>query len=470
MGSETIGAGPTRERARRSCTLLPGSCQPQSPSPPFSCCADVKRYDRQIRLWGLDTQRGLLGTRILLLRATGLCNEAAKNLVLAGVGHVSIQDPGIVSADDLASGAVFSMRKTDVGRNRAEAMVEHLQPLNPSVDMAAVTQPLALLSDDFLCQFQYIISTHGIEGVHEVGECVTRLSSGTAATADVSRKRPGDATGDADGAGAKGSNGAHVLVPMRKAEQLPKLLAAGAPGMFGFCALDLLHHQHTVVTKRVTDSKAGEAGAAPAPLRYQVAYPTIADAFGVAWSSLQPRSPRLYCALQLLLAAKVRRPPPRVLGNSHGRSRSAVALRRVNSASELKRVGCKRPFGACGACSPPSSPNLPPNTLPVSQSPDEVEALRLAKLAEAGLNETFVTPALSAEFVAKVSHASRGLCPCPHLVSRQGDSSCCSSARVQQHTRRERHGASAGLGSASTGRGVGVSGGSFGLRVGAQWR
>mmetsp|Transcript_6954 Transcript_6954/g.22819 ORF Transcript_6954/g.22819 Transcript_6954/m.22819 type:complete len:383 (-) Transcript_6954:453-1601(-) len=310
---------------------------------------DVKRYDRQIRLWGLDTQRGLLGTRILLLRATGLCNEAAKNLVLAGVGHVSIQDPGIVSADDLASGAVFSMRKTDVGRNRAEAMVEHLQPLNPSVDMAAVTQPLALLSDDFLCQFQYIISTHGIEGVHEVGECVTRLSSGTAARADVSRKRPRDATGDADGAGAKGSNGAHVLVPTRKAEQLPKLLAAGAPGMFGFCALDLLHHQHTVVTKRVTDAKAGEAGAAPAPLRYQVAYPTIADAFGVAWSSLQPRSPRLYCALQLLLAAK---------------------------------------------------------------SPDEVEALRLAKLAEAGLNETFVTPALSAEFVAKVGkNASTELAP-----------------------------------------------------------
>jgi ubiquitin-like 1-activating enzyme E1 A len=271
---------------------------------PCACCADVKRYDRQIRLWGLDTQRGLLGTRILLLRATGLCNEAAKNLVLAGVGHVSIQDSGIITADDLASGAVFSMRKTDIGRNKAEAMVEHLQPLNPSVDMAAVTQPLESLTDDFRRQFQYIIGTHGVEGVHEVGQCVTRLSTEAAATADGSRKRPREATGDDPE--AKGSNGAHVLVPMRKTEPLPKMLAAGAPGMFGFLALDLLHQQHTVVTKLMTKATAGVP--APVSSRYQVAYPTIADAFGVAWNSLQPRSPPLYCALQLLLSAKVRGP------------------------------------------------------------------------------------------------------------------------------------------------------------------
>lgn len=117
----------------------------------------MKRYDRQIRLWGLDTQRGLLGTRILLLRATGLCNEVAKNLVLAGLGHVSIQDPGTVSADDLAAGGVFSLCIADVGRNKAEAMVEHLQALNPSVSMAAVTQPLSALTDDFLRGFHYII-------------------------------------------------------------------------------------------------------------------------------------------------------------------------------------------------------------------------------------------------------------------------------------------------------------------------
>ena len=60
--------------------------------------SDVKRYDRQIRLWGLETQRGLLGTRILLLEFTGTCNEILKNLVLAGVGHICIQDAADVAA------------------------------------------------------------------------------------------------------------------------------------------------------------------------------------------------------------------------------------------------------------------------------------------------------------------------------------------------------------------------------------
>jgi hypothetical protein len=39
------------------------------------------------------------------------------------------------------------------------------------------------------------------------------------------------------------------------------------------------------------------------------------------------------------------------------------------------------------------------------QTPGEVEALRASKLAEAGLSETFLTPPLSAEFVAKASRA-----------------------------------------------------------------
>ena len=52
---------------------------------------DMKRYDRQIRLWGVETQAGLNGARVLMLHATGLCNEIAKNLVLAGVGHVTVR-------------------------------------------------------------------------------------------------------------------------------------------------------------------------------------------------------------------------------------------------------------------------------------------------------------------------------------------------------------------------------------------
>ena len=92
---------------------------------------DVKRYDRQIRLWGLDTQRGLLGARILLLEFTGTGNEILKNLVLAGVGHVCIQDAATISAADVEAGGIFSLSAAQIGMNRAEAAVQQLQPMNP---------------------------------------------------------------------------------------------------------------------------------------------------------------------------------------------------------------------------------------------------------------------------------------------------------------------------------------------------
>ena len=126
---------------------------------------DIKRYDRQIRLWGLETQTGLHGARILLLRATGLCNEIAKNLVLAGVGHVSIHDAGVVQQQDIDTGAVFYFSKADIGRGRAEVLAEGLRALNPSVDISVLTEELRDLGADGLRRFSYIIGTHGAGAV-----------------------------------------------------------------------------------------------------------------------------------------------------------------------------------------------------------------------------------------------------------------------------------------------------------------
>ena len=70
---------------------------------------DMKRYDRQIRLWGLDSQIKMSEARILILGVNGLANEIAKNLVLAGVGHVCIQDAGVVDEASLATGGLFSV-------------------------------------------------------------------------------------------------------------------------------------------------------------------------------------------------------------------------------------------------------------------------------------------------------------------------------------------------------------------------
>ena len=63
---------------------------------------EAEIYDRQIRLWGVDAQRRMRGSRVLLAGFRSLNAELCKNLVLAGIG-VTIQDDGVVSQPDLAS-------------------------------------------------------------------------------------------------------------------------------------------------------------------------------------------------------------------------------------------------------------------------------------------------------------------------------------------------------------------------------
>ena len=57
-------------------------------------------YDRQIRVWGVETQRALRAARVLVscgrgrggARARGLCAETLKNVVVAGVGEMTSRD------------------------------------------------------------------------------------------------------------------------------------------------------------------------------------------------------------------------------------------------------------------------------------------------------------------------------------------------------------------------------------------
>uniref|UniRef100_A0A8C8EUR7 THIF-type NAD/FAD binding fold domain-containing protein n=1 Tax=Oncorhynchus tshawytscha TaxID=74940 RepID=A0A8C8EUR7_ONCTS len=53
---------------------------------------EAAQYDRQIRLWGLDAQKRLRGSRVLLVGLRGLGAEVAKNLILAGVKGLTLLD------------------------------------------------------------------------------------------------------------------------------------------------------------------------------------------------------------------------------------------------------------------------------------------------------------------------------------------------------------------------------------------
>lgn len=62
-----------------------------------------EKYDRQIRLWGVQGQKRLSKSSICLLGCAGAGIEALKNLVLPGCGQIVIVDNTIVKTEHLGS-------------------------------------------------------------------------------------------------------------------------------------------------------------------------------------------------------------------------------------------------------------------------------------------------------------------------------------------------------------------------------
>lgn len=123
---------------------------------------EIALYDRQIRLWGIEAQERMRSARILLVDVAGLGSEIAKNLVLAGVGHVTLLDDRRVSAEDLGAGFLFA--DGDIGAYRAEVAVRGLQRLNGRVGLAAETGRQAMaLKEEELQAFDVVVTAGGLD-------------------------------------------------------------------------------------------------------------------------------------------------------------------------------------------------------------------------------------------------------------------------------------------------------------------
>ncbi|TMS38930.1 hypothetical protein L596_005552 [Steinernema carpocapsae] len=80
--------------------------------------------------------------------------EIAKNLVLGGVRHVTIQDTVNTSWYDLS--AQYFLCEENIGENRAKCSLPHLSELNDSVQVAALTEPI---TEEMIDLFDLVILT-----------------------------------------------------------------------------------------------------------------------------------------------------------------------------------------------------------------------------------------------------------------------------------------------------------------------
>ncbi|KAJ2816457.1 E1 ubiquitin-activating protein aos1 [Coemansia furcata] len=94
-------------------------------------------YDRQIRLWGMEAQNRLRKSSILFIGVKTVTLEACKNLVLGGIGRLSIYDPQPITNLDLETQYYFN--ESHVGQPKDKVLAEKLAVLNPLVDIRAVS-------------------------------------------------------------------------------------------------------------------------------------------------------------------------------------------------------------------------------------------------------------------------------------------------------------------------------------------
>ena len=88
------------------------------------------KYDRQTRLWG-EGQILICTAKILCLNSDACACETLKNLILSGVGEVTIVDNKKVTKKDLESN--FFLDNEDLDKFRGEIVLKNLLELNPDV-------------------------------------------------------------------------------------------------------------------------------------------------------------------------------------------------------------------------------------------------------------------------------------------------------------------------------------------------
>ncbi|PSS00956.1 hypothetical protein BD289DRAFT_450049 [Coniella lustricola] len=118
---------------------------------------EIALYDRQIRLWGMQAQQKIRNANVLLITMKALGNEIAKNLVLAGIGSLTVVDHENVTEADL--GSQFLVSQEQVGANRAQACLPELQKLNPRVNVIVDMDDVRLKGPSYFALFDMVIAT-----------------------------------------------------------------------------------------------------------------------------------------------------------------------------------------------------------------------------------------------------------------------------------------------------------------------
>lgn len=115
-------------------------------------------YDRQIRVWGADAQRRLSKAHILVYGLKGTVAEFCKNIVLAGVGSLTLVDDREVSEEALSANFLIPPdENVYAGKTLAELSCDSLKDFNPMVRVSVEKGDLSSFNIEFFSKFDVVV-------------------------------------------------------------------------------------------------------------------------------------------------------------------------------------------------------------------------------------------------------------------------------------------------------------------------
>jgi len=99
---------------------------------------DLKRYARQLRIFGEEGQKELKKAKVTIAGAGGLGSVTATYLTVAGVGRIQIIDDDVVELSNL-NRQILHWEK-DIGKKKAESFADKLSQMNSEVEVVVTTE------------------------------------------------------------------------------------------------------------------------------------------------------------------------------------------------------------------------------------------------------------------------------------------------------------------------------------------
>ncbi|KAK8477102.1 hypothetical protein V6N13_061248 [Hibiscus sabdariffa] len=113
-------------------------------------------YDRQIRVWGADAQRRLSKSHILIYGMTGTVAEFCKNIVLAGVGSVTLVDERVVAEESLSANFLI-LPVPDENLYQGKTLAEFRVALGETISSEGAAGDILTFGVEFFEKFDAVI-------------------------------------------------------------------------------------------------------------------------------------------------------------------------------------------------------------------------------------------------------------------------------------------------------------------------